>query len=210
VRERSRWSRGPERRDLGPESTLQRCRPGRDGGEKSRPRNSTFQGNVRLHRGIMTRHHMTSATAPYRLSAAVTLLGMVLVAVTLGGAADRQYCGQSQRATSTVNADPVPTRSPALDRNAAPHALSSVATGQASTPRPECDSDRPAGAPSPASTRPVHLTDHNEWGPQQASLRSLGGARASVSFHSERQGTPPLVSRAQGSLGTVRSVVLRL
>lgn len=153
---------------------------------------------------------MTSTTAPYRLSAAVALLGVALIAVALGSGADRQYCGHSQCATAAVSADFVPTRSPALNQDAAHRARSFVDAGQASTPRPECDSDRPAGAPEGAFTRPVRLTDHNDEGAQQTSSLSLSSVRASRASQVERPSPSPLVSRAQGTLGTVRSVVLRL
>lgn len=153
---------------------------------------------------------MTSKTASYRLSAAVALLGVALVAVALGNGTDRQYCGQSQRATSVVNADRAPARSAAPDRGAAHHARFVVDAGQASIPHPECDSDAPVGELRAASTRPARLTDHNDGDLQQTSALSLSSVRASGASQVERPSTSPLVSRAQGTLGTVRSVVLRL
>jgi len=187
-----------------------RYNPQRDVEEKSRGWNSTFGGDVGNVRNVTTCHHMTSTATPYRLSAVVTLLGVALAAVALGGGVDQQYCGHSQRAASTGNANLVSPRLPALNRGVAHHALSFVDAGQASTPRPECDSNSPIGEPSAASTRPVRLTDHNDGGGQQTSLLSLNSVRASGEPQSERPGSSPLVSRAQGTLGTVRSVVLRL
>jgi len=181
--------------------------------EKSRRRNSTFGGNVRMIRNVTTCHHMTSKTDSYRLGAAVALLGVALVAVALGGGADRRYCGHAPRATSTVSVDHAPARSSAPDRGAAHHARSDVDAGQAFTPappHPECDSNAPAGETSAASTRPARLTNHNDGGPQKTSSLSLNSVWASGAFQVERPSTSPLVSRTQGSLGTVRSVVLRL
>jgi hypothetical protein len=152
---------------------------------------------------------MTNTTALYRLSAAVALLGVALVTVVLGGAGDRQHCGQAQRASVAVSADLVPARLPALEQDAAQHA-SSVDAGQASTPHPGCDSDHLMGAPRAASTRPVRLTDHNDEGAQQTSSLSLNSVRESGASQVERPSISPLVSPAQGTLGTVRSVVLRL
>lgn len=153
---------------------------------------------------------MTSKTASYRLSVAVALLGVALVAVAPGNGTDRQYCGHAQRATSTVSVDHAPARSSAPDRGAAHRTPSFVDAEQASTPRPECDSDRSTQAPGAASTRTARLTDHNDRGPQQTSALSLNSVRASGASQVERPSTSPLVSRAQGTLGTVRSVVLRL
>ena len=187
-----------------------RPNPQRDVEEKRRGWNSTFEGNVRSTRNVTTCHSMTSKTALYRLGAAVTLLGIALVAVVLGGGADRQYCGHSQRATSTVNANLVSLGSPTLDRGAAYHARSVVDAGQATIPHPECDSDAPAGELRAASTRSARLTDHNDEGAQQTSALSLNSDRESEVSQVERPSTSPLVSRAQGTLGTVRSVVLRL
>ena len=153
---------------------------------------------------------MTGTAAPYRLSTVVPLLGVALAVVVLGGGADRQYCDDSQRVTSRVNVDHASAQSPSLRRGVAHDARSFVDTGQDSTPPLECNSNSPAGDPSAVSTRSVRLTDHTDGETQETNRLSLNSIRASGESQSERPVSSPLVSRPQGDLGTVRSVVLRL
>jgi hypothetical protein len=137
------------------------------------------------------------------MSAAVSaLFAVVLVAVAPGLAVDRLHCERTQHAASTVNAD--------LDRDAGPHSRAFVASGQVPTPRPTCDSDRLPGTPGVVSTRLVRLIDHDDGEPQRTGAPSFNGVRAAGATQPECHDASLLISRAQGTLGTVRSVVLRL
>jgi hypothetical protein len=158
---------------------------------------------------------MTSVTIPYRVSAAgAVLLGSVLVAIALGLAADRQHCAHAQRVASAASADLVSTRLPSFDRDVSSGIPSFIDAEHASMPRPTCGPEGPVGIPGSASVRPVRLADRNDRGPQRTEAMSVVGARGSGLHRSERErglpDTSPLLTRASGTLETVRSVVLRL
>ena len=150
------------------------------------------------------------------MSVAMTLLfGGVLLVAAVGTGGHPQRCDQEDSRSSVSVAEIERTSARAFgDTRESPPAAQRVRSSDTdSEPGPTCGPGGPLRMFASALVRSVRVPDHADWGPQQEQVFSLDDVSRLVEERAEdepQQSSAAFISRAQGTLGTVRSVVLRV